>query len=267
MIKTILVTGTKGGVGKSITAAMIIPIWFKNRKINIFELDSSNTTRYKKSKLLSFESMKLHQADDVLDEIDFNTLGNDDSVNIIDTGGGTDTAIVLNSIAKSELDDIVCIIPINDDIDQVDNVKDTISAIKSMHKKVKIFLMLNRTSSLKEDEIKKQYVGIFGSEKYDLPSRLEEIQDDISGTLFVRNTAIFGILKNHYQTTLLDVYFEALDLRENINELKLQWYKDGIHEFKKKKGYYRFAKDVIALSEELDSYSKIFEENSDEERK
>jgi hypothetical protein len=82
----------------------------------------------------------------------------------------------------------------------------------------------------------------------------------LDGVLFVPSSPVFGILKNYYQTTLLDTYLEAIELRKNINELRVEWQKEGIAAFKQKMGNYRFAKDVIFLVEQLSSYKKIFEE-------
>ena len=70
------------------------------------------------------------------------------NVSIIDCGGGDDTIVILRSIKKSKLKDIIFLIPMNEDFDQFHNVKQTIELIQKIDRNAIILYPLN-TSKMK----------------------------------------------------------------------------------------------------------------------
>jgi hypothetical protein len=254
-----VVVNTKGGVGKSMIASQVLPILFKeqNKKIKVYELDDNNKTFYKNSKI-EFSTLVTKRTEDVIDEVYFDLESGEDIINIIDAGGGNDTKIVLDNIQKVELKNLTYFVPTNDDFEQFENTKATIELIRSFDDNAKIYLIFNRVISFELKEIKKQYVAYFGNEEWGIKGHFEEIANKIEENfLMIQNTQIFALLKNFYNTTLFDFYFENKDLIENFEDYKKEWIKKGREYFKKQMSYFRFAKDVFNLIDYIDKYANF----------
>lgn len=257
---------TKGGVGKSTVSIMLLPIlyfiyYMRSLHINIYEIDNNNKTELLNSELVTFKTLTVKDADHAMDEIDFSLLTDNDSINIVDAGGGDDSKVVLESIAKSDLYGLTYVIPMNDDMEQIENVLSTISLIKESDKRAEIFIILNRINSMEETDIKEQFIGVFGSKKYGIKSRLSELSEGVTAIKFLPNSPLFGIVKNQYKMTLLESYISAIDILENISELKKEWAKESPEIFNANKARYRFAKDIVKLVEEMKSLSDIVHES------
>ena len=257
MSKIIVTAGLKGGVGKTLISSMVLPLFSYGKAVYIYEIDSSNRTILAQSQHVKFKTFTVSEASSALIDIDFKLLSQQDALHIIDIGGGTDTRIVLEHIAKSDLENLTFVLPMNDDFEQVDTVKETISIIKEHDQNAKIHLVLNRVQNMREEAIKTQFPGLFGSKKYDINSRIDEIQNDICSIQFVPHSSIFCIVKNLYQRTLLDSYREALELTENISEYKSKWADEGGDVFREKMTRYYFAKDIIDLVKEVQILEEI----------
>jgi len=262
MSNVFCVVNTKGGVGKSTIASQIIPILFrnKNKRIKIYEIDDNNKTFFKNSKI-EFNTLKVSRTEDVIDDVNVDLmLDEEDVVNIIDAGGGNDTKAVLEGIKKAEIKGIVYIIPVNDDFEQFQNTKHTIEVIRDFDKNAKIFLLFNRVFSFSRKDIENQFIAFFGSEEYGIEGRFDEIFEYIENNiLMIQNTQIFSILKNFYNTTLYDFYFENKDLIENSEKYKKEWVKKGRDYFKKQMKHFRFAKDVFDLIKYIDKYANFLQ--------
>ena len=140
-------------------------------------------------------------------------------------------------------------------MEQVQNLKDTITLIRDFDKSANINLILNRCFSLEKDEITKQFINIFGSsEELGIESEIENIK--IDSIYFVPNSNIFSILKSHYKVALLDSYIQSLELIKNIDTYRQEWIKEGQEIFKKNNKKYRFAKMVIELINQLEPIKK-----------
>lgn len=251
-----IVVQTKGGVGKTTFSSVLSTLLYlknKEKKMQIFELDDNNSTRIN-SDFLSHSSLKLKDSELALDDIQFNTLSTEDVISIIDSGGGNDSKMVLQKLYEIDLIGLNYYIPLNDDMEQVQNVKYTIELIRKFDKIGKINLVLNRCLNLQEDEIQKQFINIFGNDDLGIDSEIENIKVD--SIYFVPNSSIFSILKSHYKVALLDSYLSSLDLVQNIDTYRQEWVKEGQDVFKANNKRYRFAKMVVELIEQLNPIQK-----------
>ncbi|MCG3670605.1 hypothetical protein L5F33_10035 [Aliarcobacter butzleri] len=248
---------TKGGVGKTTISGIVATLLYlqnQNQKINLFELDDNNNSKVN-SNYINHQSLKLKDSEVVIDDIQFSSLLSDSNVaNIVDAGGGNDTKIVLGKLKEIDLSGLNYYLPVNDDMEQVENVKETILLIRDFDKSANINLVLNRCLSLDKDEIQKQFISIFGSDELDIPNQLDNLKVD--NIFFVPNSNIFSILKSHYKVSLLDSYLSSLDLVENIDTYRQEWVKNGQEIFKVNNKRYRFAKMVVELIEQLKPIQK-----------
>lgn len=251
------VTGqTKGGVGKSTVSGIVATLLYllnQDKKINLFEIDDNNNSTVNSS-YINHQSLKLKDSEVVIDDIQFSSLSNGNLVNIVDAGGGNDTKLVLQKLKEIDLSGLNYYIPLNDDMEQVQNLKDTITLIRDFDKSANINLILNRCFSLQKDEIQKQFINIFGSDELDIPNQLNNLKVD--NIFFVPNSNIFSILKSHYKVSLLDSYLSSVDLIQNIDIYRQEWVKDGQEVFKTNNKRYRFAKMVVELIEQLKPIQK-----------
>ena len=246
----------KGGVGKTtISSAVATVIYLKNqdKKINLFELDDNNVSKVNSS-YVNHQSLKLKDSEVVLDDIQFSSLSDSSVVNIIDCGGGNDTKIVLQKLKEIDLSGLNYYIPVNDDMEQVENVQETIFLIRDFDKSANINLVLNRSLSMDKTEIKAQFINIFGDENLNLPNQLDNLKVD--NIFFVPNSNIFSILKSHYKVSLLDSYLSSIDLVQNIDTYRQEWIKEGQETFKANNKRYRFAKMVVELIAQLEPLKK-----------
>jgi len=244
-----MILNTKGGTGKTIFATQVLPAYFKkmdnNYNINIYEIDNNNKSNLANSKL-NFKTLNLQKAEEGLQEADYNFQ----DVNIIDVGGGDDTKTVLNYVSKNDILVDAYFIPFLSDFEQIHNVKQTISLIKNIDFNTKIYLVLNKVKSLDENEIKEQFLFLFGSEKYGILGTLEELQKDVEGMLFLIDSNIYSILKNIYNKSLFDVLDLAEDYIANIREYKQKWRSElDVEAYKKNMQFYSFLKDAKNLAD------------------
>ncbi|MFW3399249.1 hypothetical protein [Aliarcobacter butzleri] len=247
---------TKGGVGKTTISGIVATLLYlqnQNQKINLFELDDNNNSKVN-SNYINHQSLKLKNSEVVIDDIQFNSLSDNNILNIVDAGGGNDTKIVLHKLKEIDLSGLNYYIPINDDLEQVNNTLDTITLIRDFDKSANINLVLNRCLSLDKDEIQKQFINIFGSDELDIPNQLNTLKVD--NVFFVPNSNIFSILKSHYKVSLLDSYLSSLDLVQNIDTYRQEWIKEGQEVFKSNNKRYRFAKMVVELINQLEPIRK-----------
>ena len=246
----------KGGVGKTTTSGVIATLLYlqnQNKSINLFELDDNNVSKVN-SNYINHQSLKLKDSEVVIDDIQFSSLSDSRVVNIIDCGGGNDTKIVLQKLKEIDLSGLNYYIPVNVDMEQVENVKETILLIRDFDKSANINLILNRCFSLEKNEIQKQFINIFGSDELDIPNQVDNLKVD--NIFFIPNSNIFSILKSHYKVALLDSYLSSLDLVENIDTYRQEWVKNGQEIFKANNKRYRFAKMVVELIEQLNPIQK-----------
>ncbi len=258
---TFVVVSTKGGTGKTIVSSMVLPVLFAgtDKEITVYSIDDNNTIRIK-SRYITFKDLSTKDSESVVDEAELKRITNNNDISIIDVGGGADTHIFLKTIKNSVVEGLIYIIPIGDDIEQIDNLIETISEIKNASNDAKIYLILNQVNNLDEDSIKSQFLGIYGSVKYGVDAINEDILDDIEEVYFLEASPIFSILKNIYQHGLLDAFIGAEELLENLYSKKNEWALKGEEYFKKQNSSVRLAQDVIKLTKRIYSMKNIVEE-------
>lgn len=253
-MKNFVVANTKGGVGKSVISTMVLPLLQQDKKVTIYEIDDNNKTVLPNSKI-KIETIKVEN--EKIDGIVFDLLAGDDKVNIIDAGGGNDTNSVLKYIQDLEIPVEKYFVPINDDIEQVQNAVFTIEKIREIDAAASISLVLNRCQELDEKSIENQFVGVFGSEDFGLPEKLDDlgISSEVD-LLVVKNSPLFSILKSK-GVALTDVFETSKDLVDNFQDYRSAWAKEGKEVFSKKMKEWRLAKKIKEIGDEI---LKIFGE-------
>lgn len=251
-----VVVSTKGGEGKTYLALQILPILFLDRNIYIFEVDNNNDSKkmIEKSRIV-FKSLKIDEGLDAIDEIEFNNmLSQDDSINIIDTGGGDDTVKLLEILKEKELYGLTYIVPMSNSIANVDNALQTIDTILDFDKDAKINLVLNRCPLFNFEDIKFKFKSFFGNADFGLPSRYEEFQDKILNLNYITESDLPDIISSKHKYALVDAYLKAKIIMENFDEVKVGWAKKGKDEFLK-------AKKLNRINEEIYDYCQILISN------
>jgi len=225
--KTFVIANTKGGVGKSTTAIHSLPLLFLDKKIIIHEIDNNNVTALNNSSL-NFSNIKVTEQEKAIDTIDISIMRGKDEINIIDCGGGDDTKNILNFInTRAEFEDLIYLIPTNSNISQFKNTKETIELIRKYDKKSEIYLIFNKCRSLENEELQKQFGIYFGNKDYGVNGRLNEIENMISGYIFIPESEVFEVLSDLNGLCLKDAYFSYQKMQKNLKELKREWLKKG----------------------------------------
>ena len=242
---------TKGGAGKSTIASLVLPSLFTDKKVYVYEIDNNNKTKIRNSKII-FSSIKVKDSEEKLFDIDYLAMAKDD-IHIIDAGGGEDTKAVLNSISEVGLEDVVYLIPLNDDIEQVDNVIETIKNIDKRTAK-SINVVFNRVYD--RENIKEQFIGLFGDEEVGVKDRSNELKM-VDNFFSIPNSNMLGVLKNIKGVSLYDVKEAFIDLVDNIKLYKKEWSKNlNRTDYKNNMKNYMFAKRVKSLCEDIEKSFK-----------
>lgn len=262
----IVVANTKGGTGKSTLSSQVLPLLANNNQdIAVYEIDNNNKTKLTNSTRINFKNLSTKETEDAATDVSMAKLMEDDSeLKIIDCGGGDDTKKVLEIFGKYDISGLTYVVPVNDDIEQVSNLKETINLINKNDKDAKIYLALNRCNSLDVNSIKEQFIGIYGSTKYNIEPLIEV---EVDGIIFIPTTHIFGVLKSVYGTSISDVLPNAKEAVANSNDTRIEFMKTAQaaakeagkendkeyikKEFSKLMGWFVFGKDIIELADTI----------------
>ncbi len=268
------VVNTKGGVGKTTIGSMILPLIFaedaKNGKsIRVYEIDDNNKSIFAENSVIDFQTIKVKEAEDILDMVQMDIDMAENVINIIDCGGGNDTVAVLNYIKEIKLQGLAYVIPTNDDIEQLNNIKQTINLIRSIDKNAKIVLILNRVAvsenqKITDDILKRQFIGLYGDDSLGIDRGLDEFEKELAGVAAIPNTPIFGILKNLKKTTTADRYLEEQETVVNIAKVRKGWASGSKEEYLKRMKEYRISKKVVDLYDNLEDFRNLLKGLTDE---
>ena len=250
----VLVSNTKGGVGKSFVSTQILPLAFSaDKQINIFELDNNNKTTLN-SKVLNFKNLNVNDVDEILLDVAFA----DSVINIIDAGGGDDTKAVLNALSENAVNIDTFIVPITRDFEVIKNLLDTLNLIREKFENPQIYVLLNKVDEKENEKLEEQFMYLFGSEEYGVDSIVEKLGDV---TLIpVKNYSAVDVVKNVHKTTAKDVVMHGKEIVDNLREYQAQWYKEAqkIKDekarkkyFAKQMGYYRIIKKMLKIQESV----------------
>lgn len=253
----IVVVSTKGGEGESMLSMQKIPLLFQNKNIYVFEVDNNNNSKklIDNSKQITFKTFRINDGLDALDEVEFNNLtSQDDTINIIDCGGGDDTLKVLEILNEKELNGLTYVVPMTNSISNIDNSLQTINAILEFDKTANINLVLNRCPSYDFNEIKEKFKALFGNEEFGLKSRIEEFQSKVKNINYILETDLPDIISSKHQYSLLDAYLKAKLIIENYDAVKEEWLKTGKDEYLKNTKLNR-------INERIYKYCNTFIEN------
>jgi hypothetical protein len=184
-------------------------------------------------------------------------LSQEDSINIIDSGGGTDAFLLCKILKEKELYGLTYIVPLSNTISNLDNALQTIDAILSFDKEAKINLILNKCPSYNFDEIAFKFKSFFGNEDFGLASRYEEFRDKILNINYLTESDLPDIISSKHQYALVDAFLKAKIIIENFDEVKAEWAKKGKEEFLKAKKLNRINEEIYDYCQTLISNFKL----------
>ncbi len=162
----IVVSQTKGGVGKSTAAMQVIaPYLYKRHRkpIKYIEIDDENqdSNTFHKTKIVDkriLPTIKLNELDELI-------LMDDNHEVVVDVGGNKITREVLKELKKiGTFDNIKWVIPIGDGELDAANALKTFELISEVDKQVEqnVLFVLSRAVSLEQDYLEEQFINFFG---------------------------------------------------------------------------------------------------------
>jgi len=255
----IAVVNTKGGVGKTTVASMIIPLMFAkeaeaSRKVNVFQVTDDEFAMHPKDSIINFEVVKTNEVEKMIIDIQHDADSGSDNINIIDTGNANESITVLKLLKEMEAEISTFIIPVTDDIELIDHIKQTVSLIKSIDTDVKIVLMLNRVIGANEAYIAPNgeiYTDEFATKEFAWLDK--SLIDEFAQIAIIPELKVLKLLKNIYRTTALDKYISSKELVKTFKSGKnmAKAAEKGLEEYKKLMVDYRFARNIHDLHDDL----------------
>ena len=213
----------KGGVGKGVVSRVITALSIdKYKHINLYEIDNNNKKGSVQSSIINHRVFQVLDSKIAIFDVSFDE-GDNEILSIIDTGGSDDYKAVLETLYKNKVKNIDFYIPTLHDDETISNIQDTIQEIKKYFENPKITLILNKAKSVDFNEVKKQFINIFGSEKYNYKSNYESIVNNISSIAIIPETHLIYLMKNHYRIEMADLYLSSKDLNDNEATYRSKW--------------------------------------------
>ncbi|MCD6257969.1 MAG: hypothetical protein J7J31_00035 [Helicobacteraceae bacterium] len=230
-----VVLNGKGGVGKTHISSLLAQIAaYRGLDFMYVEIDSTNKTAdfYKNSEVFKgrIETILPGQAREKLYEVVY-TAKKQGKLCIVDVGGGTDSASMIDRINESFAhmkNDIDFIIPFENNPMYMSVLKETYEELDSPEN---IYLVKNKVINFKQKSLKDEYIFFEGNKKRGVKSFRKELDP-------------------------LNKVFEVFNSPENVgisllhNECILDTAQTAIQ-------YTREEADSIAMEEELDEYMEL----------
>ncbi|AXX96047.1 hypothetical protein [Arcobacter ellisii] len=187
---TFVVCSLKGGVGTTTLSEILATLLHKeDRTLTIYHPDSFNVIDDEQQNFelvhIGTKSIQLQNFGKKISSeyIDF-LFKKTRNINIVDIN--KDAFELLEELGMG----VNYYIPLTDNAIEVDLAIKTIEIIEEFSIDPKIYLILNKCNSLNKNEIKKQFIGLFGDKKIGIKSRIDEITVD--NIFYIPTSKIFS---------------------------------------------------------------------------
>ena len=247
MKKVFVVASTKGGVGKTTIATHIMPAVYPG--CEILEIDDNNKSNIfvDSESIKKFESIKVDECKDKLEELTFKLLEDTDETLVIDCGGGNDTKQILDQIKALNLDElarVTYLVPVMNSFMQAKNAKDM---SKLLNGKDTIFIL---NSVVNKNSIEEDWIFWFDNSSLGIESYHKKL--DNPRTLSIPASPLFEISALSRKTisdfarpargiTLAEF---TKDLFQKYSDNKEQYLKE-LREFRRHKAAKDFLDEII----------------------
>lgn len=195
-----VVVSNKGGVGKSLLSNNIVSLLVGDN-FELVEVDNNNDTAatFHNSELLKNKArtVRVKDADDILDDVFFEALSNEKNI-IVDGGGGDDTNKLLELLGEQSQDNIRYIIPTTVGSDDV-NVLATYNRIP---KKDNVLFVLNGYHDA--DRLKDEFLYFFGDKELDVKGVLGQIKEEVN-YITIPFSNLYKVAQLNYNMTIFDL--------------------------------------------------------------
>jgi len=258
----LVVLNTKGGVGKTTIAVHMLPYLFRDKgEMTLYHIDNNNKIDYK-TKNFKIKQFRINQTNDAIDEVELNSLVDENKINIIDAGGGDDTKRVLKALSEAMVP-VKFIIPIDQNLQSRTNLSQTIEEISTRFPNPEIYVVLSRIFN--KNEIKKEFISIYGNETFGVSAIDADTLQKIKDFGFMPFWSVLQIF-DAQKTALLDKFLSIEELikdkdkliKEFVEKLKQDNNEEMTEKYKKFKQTLREAEEIYKYSKNLDKINKNF---------
>lgn len=229
---TYVVCSPKGGVGKTTLCYILSTLLHKkDRTVTIYHPDNFNVINdepqnfklvYTGTKSIQLQNFGKRINTDCIDFL-FKKSKNINNINIIDLS--KDGFELLQELGMG----VIYYIPITSNPIEVDLAIKMIKIIQEFSINPKIYLILNKCNSLNKNELKKQFIGLFGDKKIGIKSRIDELTVD--NIYYIPYSKIFGEF-SLTKTNLLD-YLNSNNQKNEAFKQEVEHFVQNIQDLKK----------------------------------
>ena len=235
----ILVTNTKGGVGKStIAQQVLVPYLYEKsgKPVRLVEIDELNfdSSVFKKSKIMKIVPLKLNQLSELAGSLTEDNL-------VIDTGGNLTGDKALNFLNESGLLSLIdlVVIPVADGEQDSVNAVDTMNRVKKFNSGVEIVFALNRVRNIESKrDISMQFPawsGFWETSGY-MPKDAKEFY--VPDSIAIKHSRRFGITVYEISKQNIDDFKKKLlEAGNKKDENRIKAISDRIYLINKSKDF------------------------------
>ncbi|QDD68168.1 hypothetical protein C6V80_09955 (plasmid) [Caminibacter pacificus] len=243
-------------------AVHMLPYLFRDKgEMTLYHIDNNNKIDYK-TKNFKIKQFRINQTNDAIDEVELNSLVDENKINIIDAGGGDDTKRVLKALSEAMVP-VKFIIPIDQNLQSRTNLSQTIEEISTRFPNPEIYVVLSRIFN--KNEIKKEFISIYGNETFGVSAIDADTLQKIKDFGFMPFWSVLQIF-DAQKTALLDKFLSIEELikdkdkliKEFVEKLKQDNNEEMTEKYKKFKQTLREAEEIYKYSKNLDKINKNF---------
>lgn len=227
---TYVVCSLKGGVGTTTLSKILATLLYReDRTVTLYHPDNFNIIKDEpKNFKLVHTGTKSIQLQNIAKRInadctDFLFKKTENIINIVDLS--KDAFELIEELGMG----VKYYIIITDNPIEVDLAIKTIKIIEEFSINPKIHLVLNKCNSLDKNEIKKQFIGLFGDKKIGIKSRIDELTVD--NIYHIPYSKIFGEF-SLTKTNLLD-YLSLNNQKNEVFNQEVEHFVQKIQDLKK----------------------------------